>query len=155
MGSRMARYLIKAKYAVTVWNRDLAKANPLAAEGAAIAETPRAAVSNADFVLSMVRDDDASRSVWFDAGAGALPAMPQRSVAIEMSTISVSWVKELAAKAQGHGIKFLDAPVVGSRPQAEARQLIFIAGGDAEALARAEPVLRFRERCPSRRPEWR
>jgi 3-hydroxyisobutyrate dehydrogenase len=142
MGSRVARNLIKAKYTVTVWNRDLAKANPLAAEGAAIARTPRAAVANADFVLSMVRDDDASRSVWLAAETGALPAMLQQSVAIEMSTLSVSWVKELAAEARGHGIEFLDAPVVGSRPQAEARQLIFIAGGDADTLARAEPVLK-------------
>jgi 3-hydroxyisobutyrate dehydrogenase len=63
-------------------------------------------------------------------------------VAIEMSTLSVSWVKELATKAHERGIKFLDAPMVGSRAQAEARQLIFIAGGEAETLATAGSLLK-------------
>jgi 3-hydroxyisobutyrate dehydrogenase len=142
MGSRIARNLIGAGYAVTVWSRDLAKANPLAEEGATIAATPRAVVIETDFALSIVRDDKASRSIWLAAGTGALPAMPVRSVAIEMSTLSVSWTRELAAKAQEQSVAFLDAPVVGSRPQAEARQLIFIAGGKAETLARVEPVLK-------------
>src|SRR5262249_15033927 len=142
MGSRVAGNLIKAGYAVTVWNRDLATAQPLAAEGATMAGSPRAAVSNADFILSIVRDDEASRSVWLAAETGALTAMPRQSVAIEMSTLSVTWMKELAAKAHKHGIKFRDAPEAASRAQPEARQLIFIAGGEAETLATAGSLLK-------------
>jgi 3-hydroxyisobutyrate dehydrogenase len=54
----------------------------------------------------------------------------------------LGWIKALSAAAAARGVSFLDAPVVGSRPQAEAAQLIFLAGGDPGVVARAEPVLK-------------
>src|SRR5579864_5429565 len=142
MGSRMAGNLLKAGHAVTVWNRDPSKVTPLAALGAVIAGTPKAAVPGAEIVIAMVRDDGASQRVWLDPESGALGGVGRQAIAIESSTLTVGWVKTLSAAAAGRGVSFLDAPVVGSRPQAEAAELTFLAGGDSSVLARAEPVLR-------------
>ncbi|WP_237152222.1 NAD(P)-dependent oxidoreductase [Oryzibacter oryziterrae] len=141
MGTRMARNLIAAGHDLTVWNRDPQKADALREAGADVARTPRAAVADSEFVLSMLRDDIASRQVWLDAEDGALGGLREGTVAVECSTLSVDWVEELAELCRRRNTIFLDAPVVGSRPQAEARQLIFLAGGATEAVSRAEAVL--------------
>jgi 3-hydroxyisobutyrate dehydrogenase-like beta-hydroxyacid dehydrogenase len=141
MGSRMAANLIDAGFAVTVWNRDASKAEPLAAKGARIAGAPRAAAIGADIVFAMVRDDDASARVWLDPETGALTAMRAGAIAVESSTLTLAHTQRLAQAAAQFGVSFLDAPVAGSRPQAEARQLIHLVGGAAEALAQVEPAL--------------
>jgi len=141
MGSRMAKALIEAGHRVTVWNRSAERSEALRQEGATVAQSPRDAASEAEFVISMVRDDDASQSVWLDGGA--LAAMKPGALAIESSTLSIAWVSELARLAsEVPDVSFLDAPVAGSRPQADARQLIYFVGGRACDVSRAEPVLR-------------
>ncbi|EJW09785.1 putative 3-hydroxyisobutyrate dehydrogenase [Rhodovulum sp. PH10] len=141
MGSRMASNLLKAGHRVTVWNRTPAAAAPLVAAGATPAKSPREAAANAAFVLSMVRDDEASRAVWLDDDTGALDALGRDAVAIECSTVTPDWSIALAQEAAARERAFLEAPVVGSRPQAEAAALIVLAGGEADTLARARPVL--------------
>lgn len=141
MGSRMAANLIKAGHQVSVWNRTTAAAAPLVQAGASAAASPREAATEADFVIAMVRDDDASRSVWCSAESGALAGMKPGSVAIESSTVSREWIGELGKAAQSAGMAFLEAPVSGSRPQAEAGQLIYFLGGDEAIAKRAEPLL--------------
>lgn len=141
MGSRMAANLLKAGHQLTVWNRDQAKAVPLAQQGAAVAGSPRAAAEGADFVFSMVTDDKAARAVWLAAETGALHALRRGSIAIECSTVTPGWVRELGAAVTAAGAQLLDAPVAGSRPQAENGQLVFMAGGEAHSLAKAEAVL--------------
>jgi 3-hydroxyisobutyrate dehydrogenase len=141
MGSRMAANLARAGHALTVWNRDSAKAAPLAAMGARVAATPGEAAAAGAVVIAMLRDDEASRRVWLGDG-GTLAAMRPGAIAVECSTLSLAWVRELAGAARARGTSLLDAPVAGSLPQAEAGQLIFLAGGDAGALAQAEPILR-------------
>lgn len=140
MGSRMAANLLTAGYTVTVWNRSSASAEGLAAEGATVATTPKLAAKEADIVISMVTDSDASKAVWLDS-EGALSGMREGAIAIESSTLTVSWVKELAAEITSRGIAFLDAPVVGTRPQADSGNLIYLVGGKAETLKQAENVL--------------
>jgi 3-hydroxyisobutyrate dehydrogenase-like beta-hydroxyacid dehydrogenase len=142
MGSRMAGALLRAGHAVTVWNRNPEKTLPLTQAGACAALTPSAAVVDAEFVIGMVRDDDASRRVWLDANDGALAALPTYAVAIESSTISAAWVKSLAQSCRERNIGFLDAPVAGSRPQAESTQLIYFIGGERNTLEKAEPILK-------------
>lgn len=139
MGSRMARSLIAAGHEMTVWNRSAALARALADHGAMIASSPRAAATGADIVIAMLRDDQASRSVWLDDDDGALAGMSAGALAIECSTLTVAWARELAGAVHKAGHSFLDAPVVGSRPQAEGRQLIFLAGGAASDVERATP----------------
>jgi 3-hydroxyisobutyrate dehydrogenase-like beta-hydroxyacid dehydrogenase len=141
MGSRMAANLVKAGHAVTVWNRDLAKAQAFCQHGGALAGTPKAAADGADIVISMVTDDAAARHVWLDAGSGALAGMKPGAVAIECSTVTPAWIRALGAAVAGKGVSLLDAPVAGSRPQAEAGQLVFMVGGETAAFARAEPAL--------------
>jgi 3-hydroxyisobutyrate dehydrogenase len=132
MGTRMAGRLIAAGHEVTVWNR-----TPMPLTGAALAGTPAAAVTGAEMVITMLRDDAASGAVWSQALAAMMPG----AIGIEASTVTPAHVRALHADAAARGVAFLDAPVAGSRPQAEAGQLIFMAGGAAPDLARAEPIL--------------
>ncbi len=142
MGQRMARRLLEAGNPVVVWNRDSAKTSALETAGAQVAATPGAAANGAILVVSMVRDDEASRRVWCAPGDGALARMDESAVAVECSTLSRGWVRELADAAAKHGVPLLDAPVAGSRPQAESGQLIHLVGGEPPALKRAEPYLK-------------
>lgn len=139
MGSRMATRLLASGYEVTVWNRTGAKADLLAQQGARVADDPRAAVADADVVLSMVRDDDASRGIWLGE-AGALDEVPKHAVLLESSTLSHGYALELARACRRRNLAFLDAPVAGSRPQADAGQLIFLVGGDGTHVERVRPV---------------
>jgi 3-hydroxyisobutyrate dehydrogenase len=134
-----ANWLAKG-FAVTVYNRTRAKGEALAAKGARIAETPRAAAEGADFVVAMVADDAASRGVWTGAD-GALAGLKAGAIAIESSTLTPGWVEELAGLVRARGGDFLDAPVGGSRAAANDGKLIFFVGGTAETLARARPAL--------------
>lgn len=141
MGSRMAVRLLDAGHRVTVWNRSPARAELLAARGASIAASPLEGVEDAEFAIAMLRDDEASRKVWLGP-SGALAGLPGGTVAIESSTLTIGWMRELSERCEARGTLFLDAPVTGSRPQAEAGQLIYFVGGEASVVARAEPVLK-------------
>lgn len=141
MGARMATQLLKAGYPVTVWNRDPAKAAPLLALGATLAATPRAAVQSAAVVISMVTDDAAARSIWLDAHTGAVAGLQPHAIAMECSTVTPVWVRQLTESVQSRGARLLDAPVAGSLPQAEAAQLVFMVGGDSMAQEQVRPVL--------------
>ena len=140
MGGGMARRLLAAGFPLAVWNRTPERTNPLAEAGAVPAITPRDAAAGADVILSMVADDEASRAVWTGTD-GALDAAKRGALLIESSTLSPSWVEELATRASQQGCQFLEAPVTGSRTHAAEGQLLFLAGGDADALERARPVL--------------
>lgn len=141
MGFRMAQNLLQAQHELIVYNRTVSKLEPLLHQGAVYAATPKAAAEQADVVISMVTNDESSRSVWLHPETGAVHGLRQDSIAIEASTLTVEWIRDLAAHSVGQGAGFLDAPVVGSRPQAEAGTLISLVGGAAETLALAEAVL--------------
>lgn len=141
MGTRMARRLIAGGHSVTVWNRTPGREAPLLEAGGRAAATPAEAADGAEFVISMVRDDDAARTVWLDTTDGALATARDGAIAIECSTTSPGWARELHQACEGAGIMSLDAPVVGSRPQAEAGKLIFLVGGEERALLQAHSLL--------------
>jgi len=141
MGSRMAKKLIEADHALCVWNRTAAAASSLVASGARQATSPAEAVIDADFVISMLRDDEASKSVWLNPVKGALKQMPKHAIAIESSTLTPHWVEQLATACKDRGIRFSDAPVAGSRPQAEAAQLIYFVGAESATWAEIRPIL--------------
>jgi 3-hydroxyisobutyrate dehydrogenase len=140
MGAGMARRLLSAGHELAVYNRAPQAAQLLAQAGARVAATPAEAAQNADVIITMVSDDCASREVWTGAD-GALDAAQPRAILIDSSTITPHWARELAAAAQQRGCEFLDAPVTGSRPQAQSGELLFLVGGAAEALEKARPVL--------------
>ena len=141
MGSRMAHRLLDAGFALSVWNRSQSATEALRTSGARIAETPRDAVEGADIVISMVRDDAASEAVWLTPETGAVAGLASGAIAIEASTVTPTWVRILAGKVAGKGAALLDAPVAGSRPQAEAGQLIFMVGGEPSVLETVRPAL--------------
>jgi 3-hydroxyisobutyrate dehydrogenase len=139
MGAGMAANLLKAGFSLNVYNRTAAKARAI--DGARFASTPAEAVRDASVIISMVADDAASRRVWLDEN-GALDAATDGAVLVESSTVSPAWIAELAMLAGRRGLDLLDAPVTGSRLQAEAGQLSFLVGGSDSALKKATPVLK-------------
>ncbi|WOD36966.1 NAD(P)-dependent oxidoreductase [Nodosilinea sp. E11] len=141
MGSRMAQNLLKAQYKLIVYNRTADKVKPLIDQGAVYADNPKAAAEQADIVISMVTNNESSRNVWLDPKVGAALGLNKTSIAIESSTLTVGYIRELAAAITQRGAALLDAPVVGSRPQAEAGKLIYLVGGEAETLAQVQTVL--------------
>ena len=141
MGAGMAANLLKARFSLSVYNRTAAKAQALTVAGARLAMTPAEAAKNASVVISMLSDDAASSEVWLGSD-GALEAAGKDAILIESSTVSPAWIAELAEAASQRGIDLLDAPVTGSRTQAEAGQLSFLVGGSGAALERVAPVLK-------------
>ncbi|HXE81461.1 MAG TPA: NAD(P)-dependent oxidoreductase [Vicinamibacterales bacterium] len=139
MGTGMAGRLLDAGYPLTVYNRTRLRADALAAKGARVADTPREAVAGAAVVIGMVADDQASRAIWTGPD-GALASVGRGSVLIESSTLTIGWVRELAAMAADRGCEFLDAPVAGTRPHAASGQLLFMVGGEAATLDRVRDV---------------
>ncbi len=136
----MSQRLLAAGFPVTVYNRNRAKADAVVAAGARWADTPRAAAEGADIVFSMVADDVASRGLWLGA-EGALAGAARGAVLVESSTLTVEWVRELAAAVAAHGAEFVDAPVTGSKNAAAAGELNFLVGGSVTALEKIRPAL--------------
>jgi 3-hydroxyisobutyrate dehydrogenase len=141
MGAGMAANLLKVGFSLTVYNRTPAKAQTLVDGGAHFASTPAEAAQGASVIISMLSDDAASRKVWLGE-EGALKTAAKGAILIESSTVSPAWIAELATVAEQRGASLLDAPVTGSRMQAEAGQLSFLVGGDGAALETATSVLR-------------
>lgn len=141
MGSRIAMNLLNAGHSLIVYNRTASKLKSLQERGAVISETPKAAAEQAEIVISMVRDNPASQAVWLDANAGALLGLAKGKVAIESSTLTRTWTVSLAEQIERSGADFLDAPIVGSLPQAEAQKLIYLVGGHPEILRKIQVVL--------------
>ena len=146
MGSGMAARLLGAGFQVVVWNRTPARAEPLVQKGARLAASPADAASAADVIVAMVADDAASRDVWLGRD-GALASAPPAAIAIECSTVSPAWIVELGGEAAARRCALLDAPVLGSRPQAADGQLVFLVGGDAAVLERVRPALESMSRA--------
>jgi 3-hydroxyisobutyrate dehydrogenase len=140
MGSAMAARWRARNFPLAVWNRNPAKAEALAASGVQIGASPRAAATHADIVVSMVVDDDASREVWLER-EGALAGLQRGAVAIEASTISPGWARDLGALAEKAGAQFLDAPVGGGPSAVASGSLAIFVGGSAAALDAARPAL--------------
>jgi len=139
MGSRIAARLLAAGHEVIVWNRSAEKTEPLTAIGAAAAASPAEAASRVGVLITMVADPAALRSVTEGPGGVAAGAGASLSV-VEMSTVGPAAVARLAAvlpPATG----LVDAPVLGSRAEAESGSLVILAGGPAPLVDRVSPVL--------------
>src|ERR1700722_19422825 len=138
MGSGMAGRLLDAGYPLRIWNRTPDKTQPLVDKGAKVAKSPRDAASGAAVVISMLADVPVCRDVWLGRGE-ALVDIKQGTILVESSTVTVEWIEELNRAAKEHGCELVDAPVTGSKPQAAAGQLLFLAGGSSPALDKITP----------------
>jgi len=138
MGGAMAGTLRRAGFHVIVWNRDRGKCHAVArTSGAEIADSASGAAGAADFAITSLADDAAVRAVYADA----LEGFHDGQVVLEMSTIAPETVRAVDPSVRARGATLLDAPVSGSVPVVERGELLIMAGGDAEALDRARPVL--------------
>ncbi|KAF1068989.1 MAG: 3-hydroxyisobutyrate dehydrogenase [Pseudomonas citronellolis] len=138
MGAAMAANLLKAGHSLCVWNRSPAAAEPLLEQGARLAASPLEAVE-ADVVISMLADDNATRAVLIDSGA--LASARAGTIHLSMATLSIALVEELQALHQAHDLPFIAAPVFGRTDVAVAGKLNILAAGPADALARVQPLL--------------
>ena len=138
MGLPMSRHLVAAGHSVTVWNRTRAKAEAVA--GATVADTARAAAEGADIIITMLENGPIVEQVLFGK-AGAGHGLSKGALLIDMSSIRPDEARDHAARLANKGVAYLDAPVSGGTVGAEAATLAIMAGGAAEAFARAEPVL--------------
>ena len=141
MGTGMAGRLLHAGYPLRVYNRTPGKALAFLERGAKVAYTPREAVAGAEVVFSMLADVPVCRDVWLGRGEALVGAAPG-TILVESSTVTVEWIDELGRAAQEKGCELVDAPVTGSKAQAAAGQLLFLAGGSAEAVGKITPILK-------------
>jgi 3-hydroxyisobutyrate dehydrogenase-like beta-hydroxyacid dehydrogenase len=140
MGAPMAGNLQQAGFSLRVFNRSPAKAQPFAAAGAAECASAGEAARGAQFVVSMVADDDATREVMLGP-AGVVAACAPGTVIVDSSTNTPSMAREVHAAARARGSDYLDAPVSGSLAQARGRELVFMVGGESAALEAARGLL--------------
>ena len=140
MGHGMAGRYLEAGFAVAVWNRSRAKAEALIARGAKWATSPEDAAIDADAVVTMVADDDASRAVWLGQD-GAAATMKAGTLAIECSTVSYNHALDLARELRGRGLVYIDSPVTGLPDAAAAGNLTLLVGADPADLEIARPYL--------------
>ena len=140
MGHGMAGRYIEAGFAVSVWNRSKAKAEDLIARGARWATSPEDAAIDADAVVTMVADDNASREVWLTRN-GAAATMKAGTLAIECSTVSYAHALELARELRGRGLIYIDSPVTGLPDAAASGKLTMLVGAEPADLEKARPYL--------------
>ncbi|HET6220036.1 MAG TPA: NAD(P)-dependent oxidoreductase [Acidobacteriaceae bacterium] len=141
MGSGMAGRLLDAGYPLRIWNRTPGKTQPLVDRGAKLAKSPRDAAAGAAVVISMLADVPVCRDVWLGRGEALVDIAPG-TILVESSTVTVEWIEELNRAANEHGCELVDAPVTGSKPQAAAGQLLFLAGGSDSAVDKITPILK-------------
>lgn len=140
MGLAMASNLCEAGFRLRVWNRSAERAHPLTEKGAVIANTPAAAVKEADFILYSLANDSAIENVVFGADGILQGAGAEGQMAINLSTTHPD-INHREARAYAEcGVAYLDAPVFGSLPEAEAADLCIVAGGAQADYQRALPM---------------
>jgi 2-hydroxy-3-oxopropionate reductase len=138
MGAPMCRCLLKAGFELTVWNRSAAKAEALRTEGATVAATPAEAAAGAEVVITMLSDGPAVAEVMFEQGVAK--AIVEGATRIDMSSIGADEAMDHADRHLARGVAYLDAPVSGGTKGAAAGELAIMAGGDADTVAKMQPV---------------
>jgi 3-hydroxyisobutyrate dehydrogenase-like beta-hydroxyacid dehydrogenase len=141
MGSRIAGRLVDSGNQVYATNRTKAKAQPLIDRGLRWRESPREVAAAAEVVFSMVTDDAALGAIT-SGPDGILAGLEDGKVYVDMSTVSPRASRQLAERVDWRGAQMLDAPVSGSIPQAESGTLAIMVGGERQAFASVEPLLR-------------
>lgn len=143
MGRPMAMNLLKAGHSLTVWNRTASRAQELVAAGATFAKSPREAAA-ADILITIVSDPPALEEVlWGHEGKddGALSGLRPGSIYVDSSTVAPALTRRIAAACTERNVQYLDAPVTGGDWGAREGNLVFMIGGEAEALRQVEPIL--------------
>jgi 3-hydroxyisobutyrate dehydrogenase len=139
MGEAMAARLIKAGHGLSVWNRTIAKADPLAAIGAEVV-TDKAAIAHCATVFTMVSTTDDLKDVLFGAG-GVLSSNSRPARIVDMSSISDAGSAEIRKGLADAGVGYLSAPVSGNAKVAKAGKLLVVASGPRAEYDAVQPML--------------
>jgi 3-hydroxyisobutyrate dehydrogenase len=138
MGKGIARNAAGAGLAVHAWNRTAGKLDDLAGEASVEAfATAREAVSDADLVVTMLTDAEATLAAM--SGPDGVAAGSEGAVWVQMGTIGVEGSEHCAELARDHGLQYVDAPVLGTKVPAEEGQLVILASGPAAPRAGLKP----------------
>lgn len=138
MGAPLVERLLDAGYKVVVWNRSAEKLEPLIAKGALAAATPAQAVSSADVLITWLADQVAIQEVLFPAERASLL---EGKTILQMGTIGPSHSRGLEDAAIAHGAEYLEAPVLGSIPEAKKGTLLLMVGATKKQFADFLPLL--------------
>jgi 3-hydroxyisobutyrate dehydrogenase-like beta-hydroxyacid dehydrogenase len=139
MGAPMASRLLAAGHDVAVWNRTEGRTDDLVERGARRASSPAEAAASADGVITMLADPEALEAVVFGHD-GIAAGLAADATLIDMSTVGPDVARGVGTRLGGDG-RMLDAPVLGSTPQAEQGALKIFVGGQPELYERWQPVL--------------
>jgi 3-hydroxyisobutyrate dehydrogenase-like beta-hydroxyacid dehydrogenase len=139
MGSRIAKRLLDHGYQLIAYNRGRDAAEALVKYGATVAGSIAELASKSDVILSSLTNDDVVKSVYADP-QGVFAYVRRGAAIIEMSTVLPATSRELHELSLDAGVKFLDSPVSGSTPAAEAGTLTLFCGGDEELFQAAQPI---------------
>ncbi|WP_258371498.1 NAD(P)-dependent oxidoreductase [Aquipseudomonas alcaligenes] len=141
MGLPMARRLLGAGYALSVWNRSKGKCTELGPEGARVVSEPAHLCDDADLVLLCLADTEAVRQVVFGRGGIVERARPGQLL-VDFSSLDPAATREMAAELEVRtGMRWIDAPVSGGTQGAVAGTLAIMAGGRQEDIERVRPLL--------------
>ncbi len=139
MGSRMAGHLLNSEHTLIVHNRTKDKATDLIANGATWADTPAEVAQDADILITMLAHPEAVEATAL-CDSGFLGVLGDGKLWIDSSTVNPSFSRKMAEQATAHNVRFLDAPVAGSKNQAQDGVLRFIIGGEADDVEEAKPL---------------
>jgi 3-hydroxyisobutyrate dehydrogenase-like beta-hydroxyacid dehydrogenase len=140
MGRGMVGNLLKAGYPVTVWNRTAERCSDVVDQGAEQADSPAEAAADADVIMYCLSDDAAVEDLLFGSG-DLLSGVREGQIAIDMTTIYPDTTRKEAAAFAERGVRFLDAPVFGSKNEAAGGGLWIVVGGDKELYEEVKPIL--------------
>jgi len=141
MGSAMVRRLLDADFDVWVWNRSEERCDALADEGAEVADSPAEVASECDVIMICVSDTAAVESVLYGA-EGLADALCEENVVIDFSSIDPVATRRFAADLEQRcGASWIDAPVSGGVPGAQAGTLAIMVGGDEDDIEYVRPLL--------------
>lgn len=140
MGRGMAANLVKAGHDVTVWNRTVARTEPLRALGASVAASPAELAAACDIIMMCVSDTPDVEAVTLGA-EGLINGLGDQKLVVDHSTISASTTRKLAAAVAEVGASWVDAPVSGGSEGAERGTLAIMVGGEDDDVERARPFM--------------
>ncbi len=140
MGRSMAYNLLQAGYTVHLYNRSRHKADALAPNGGIVHDLPASAAANADVLVTMLGDPAAVKELAYGP-EGFLRNLPAKACWVDATTVDPTFASTMAEEAAQRNIRYMDAPVLGSREPAEKAELVFLAGGSAEDVAEVQPLL--------------
>ena len=140
MGKPMTRNLLKAGYAVRVFDFMAASVAAMVEAGAVAGNSSADVAAHCDVIITMLPDGPDVETAVLGPG-GVLEGVRPGSLVVDMSSISPLAAQKIAAACGAHGVDFVDAPVSGGEPKAIEATLAIMAGGTQQAFDRALPIL--------------